>query len=400
MFMQRSSLFFLTLVVGMSVAICVHAQSEAVDMQPPREEFSTAKIVRILSETEDDAFGFQRTVQHVHLRIMSGPDAGKEFTTENGILNDRADMRMSEGETVVVRKLIEPDGSFRYLTAEKYRLSIVIWLCIFFLVLTVLFGGWMGLTSIGGLVVSILILALYVVPGIASGGNPLTISLIGSFGIACTSLYLAHGFNRRTSVALLSTLATLGIAAICAIAFVHLAKLFGMGTEESMYLQSGVFQSLQLRGLLLGGIIIGCLGVLDDVTTAQTAAIDEIRKANPSLTAKQLWIAGLSVGREHIASLINTLALAYAGASLPLLLLFKMNDGYPLWVTLNSEFLSEEIIRTLVGSSTLLFAVPISTWFAVKLLRGTSNGALHGHSHTHACARHYTSNNEVNPDRH
>jgi len=339
----------------------------------------------ILSEVEEDAFGFQRKVQQVHLRLTSGPDAGTEYSTENGILDDREDMRMSEGETIVVRKLIKSDGSVEYLTAEKYRLPFVIWIGMFFLILTVLFGGWIGLTSIGGLLVSILILALYVVPGIASGGNPMAISLIGSFGIACTSLYLAHGCSKRTSVALLSTLTTLGIAATLSIVFVHLAKLFGMGSEESMFLQSGVLQNVNLRGLLLGGIIIGCLGVLDDVTTAQTAAIDEIRKANPSLTPKQLWQAGFSVGREHIASLINTLALAYAGASLPLLLLFKTNERYPLWVTLNSEFLSEEIIRTLVGSVTLLFAVPISTWFAARLLKGSSSSSsCRGHSHLHA----------------
>ncbi|MBM3231557.1 YibE/F family protein [Candidatus Peregrinibacteria bacterium] len=383
--MKQFSLLSLALLVGVFVSFSVHAEDAALNMAPPREEFATAKVIRILIEVDDDAFGFQRKVQQVRLRLTSGPDAGTEFSTENGILNDREDMRMSEGETIVVRKLIKSDGSVEYLTAEKYRLPTVIWIGVFFLILTVLFGGWMGLTSIGGLVVSILILALYVVPGIASGGNPMTISLIGSFGIACTSLYLAHGFSKRTSVALLSTLTTLGIAATLSIVFVHLAKLFGMGTEESMYLQSGVLQNVNLRGLLLGGIIIGCLGVLDDVTTAQTAAIDEIRKANPSLTPTQLWKAGLSVGREHIASLINTLALAYAGASLPLLLLFKTNEGYPLWVTLNSEFLSEEIIRTLVGSATLLFAVPISTWFAAYFLRGGKGGSSSwGHSHTHA----------------
>lgn len=382
--MQRLLIVSSALILAMFIGIDVHAQNTQDALGVPQEGFATAKVVRILSEAKDDAFGFERITQQVWLRLMSGPDKGTDFTMENGVLNDRDDMRMIEGETLVVRKLTKTDGTVKYLTAEKYRLPMVIWLGIFFLVLTMLFGGWTGLMSIGGLAVSILILTMYVVPQIASGSNPLTVSLIGSYGIACTSLYLAHGFNRRTSVALLSTLVTLGIAATLSIVFVHLAKLFGMGTEESMYLQMGVSQSVNLRGLLLGGFIIGCLGVLDDVTTAQTAAIDEIRKANPNLSSKELWKAGVSVGREHIASLINTLALAYAGASLPLLLLFKMNEGYPLWVTLNSEFLSEEIIRTLVGSSTLLFAVPISTWLAVRLLKGSDHAPSRGgHSHVH-----------------
>ena len=151
-----------------------------------------------------------------------------------------------------------------------------------------------------------------------------------------------------------------------------------------MYLQSGLTAGVNLRGLLLGGMIIGCLGVLDDITTAQTAAVDEIRKANPNLTSKQLLQSGLSVGREHIASLINTLALAYAGASLPLLLLFQTNETFPLWVTLNSEFLAEEIVRTLVGSTTLLLAVPISTWCAARFLSNDGRPSIGGHCHGHS----------------
>jgi uncharacterized membrane protein len=152
-----------------------------------------------------------------------------------------------------------------------------------------------------------------------------------------------------------------------------------------MFLQFGQLQQVNLRGLLLGGIIIGCLGVLDDITTAQTAAIDEIGKANPKMTFKELHRAGISVGREHIASLINTLALAYVGASLPLLLLFTVQEESPFWVVLNSEFLAEEIIRTLVGSSTLLFAVPITTWLAAYFFRNDrTKPSLHtGHGHHH-----------------
>ncbi len=358
----------------------VHAQSSAI---MPKEEFMRAKVVRILQETKGEAFGFDRTSQQVILRITSGEEKGKELPMENGILGDRTDMRLTEGETVILRKM-EYEGEEKYLITEKYRLPSLLWLGGFFLVLTFLLGGIVGIRSIFGLVVSILILSLYVVPKIAAGSSPLVVSLIGSFAIACTSLYLAHGFNKRTSVALLSTLTTLSIAVVLSVIFVHVSKLFGMGSEESMYLQSGAAAGVNLRGLLLGGIIIGCLGVLDDITTAQTAAVDEIRKANPNLTSRQLQQSGLSVGREHIASLINTLALAYVGASLPLLLLFQTNETYPMWVTLNSEFLAEEIVRTLVGSTTLLLAVPISTWCAARFLSNDGKPSLGGHSHGHS----------------
>ncbi len=380
--------FFLSFAVFIGITTVVHAHSEDVaqDIEPSREEFAIATIVDILREEKDESFGFQRTTQEVLLRFTNGPHAGIEFTIMNAIMDDREDMRLSPHERVIVRLVTQSDGSVEYLIAEKYRLPALFSIGVFFLLLTILFGGWMGLQSIGGLIVSIIILATYIVPSIASGGSPILISLLGSCGIACSSLYLAHGFHKRTSVALLSTLLTLCIATVLSLLFVKYAQLFGMGSEESLYLQTGVLEHINLRGLLLGGIIIGCLGVLDDVTTGQTAAVDEIRKANPSLSTQELWKAGLSVGREHIASLINTLALAYAGASLPLLLLFQAHESYPLWVTLNSEFLAEEIIRTLVGSAALLFAVPLSTWLAVRLLKGEagpSSHPCHFHGHVH-----------------
>ena len=358
----------------------------------PHEEFSTAKVMSILGEDNSNEYGVDEKIQHVHFQIQDGPDVGKELDIDNGVINGREDMRLSAGEVVVLDRTSKSDGSVLYLVKEKYRLPSVIWLTILFIGLTVVLGRLTGLTSIIGLAASVFILIFFIIPRIIVGDDPMRICLEGAAVIACTSLYLAHGFNKRTSVALLSTIVTLGISSIVAVLYVHAAKLFGMGSEESVYLQSGALQNVDLRGLLLGGIIIGCLGVLDDVTTAQCAAIDEISKANPLLTVAGLRKAGFSVGREHIASLINTLALAYVGASLPLLLLFKTQDTYPLWVTLNGEFLAEEIIRTLVGSATLVFAVPVATYFAVLLLKakpGTGRPAHHTgvvtrHSHSHA----------------
>lgn len=325
------------------------------------DDFLSATVVSIESETKQDDGS---VVEHVHLRAIAGAYTGEEFSIDNTMIPGRADTVLNEGETVVIERLKKSDGSIDYQLKEKYRLPQMLWLVAFFLLLTFIFGGKRGLTSILGLAVSVLILLWFVIPRIVAGGNPLMISLFGSVLIACTSLYLAHGFNRRTSIAFLSTLVTLAIAAVMDIIFVFGAKLFGMGSDESLYLQMGSLQNVDLRGLLLGGIIIGCLGVLDDITTAQTATVAEISKANPALTARQLYAAGQSVGREHIASLINTLALAYVGASMPLLLLLETSTDFPLWVTLNGEFLAEEIIRTLVGSATLLVAVPISTLFA------------------------------------
>lgn len=317
------------------------------------------------------------------VELRNGPDVGKTTAVSlyDGLRS--TPIEFTPGETVVLQVLTRANGTVRYLLYETYRIPSLVFLTVLFFGLGIVLAGWTGVRSMFGLSVSIAILALFVVPQIVAGKNPLLISLIGSAGIALSSIYLSHGFNRRTSVALCSTVLTLALSTVLAMAFVHFGKLFGLGSEEALFLQSSPLATINLQGLLLGGIIIGALGVLDDITTAQTAAIDELSKANTSLTFAELFAAGTSIGREHIASLINTLALAYVGTSLPLFLLFFLNEDMPLWVTLNSEFIAEEIIRTLVGSSTLLLAVPISTWIAAKQfqLGNHTNARSCGHSH-------------------
>jgi uncharacterized membrane protein len=380
-FRPRLALSVMTLAIAASF-VPAFAQEKLNDKS--NEQFGVAKVMHIVGERHEDSMGIARTVQEVELKIESGIDAGYSWTLENSVIDGREDMRLSVGQRVVIEKQTKMNGESQYLVRETYRLPQIGWLVVFFLAITILFGGLTGIASILGLAVSVALLVLFVVPQIIAGSNPLLVSLVGAVAIACTSLYLAHGFHFRTSVALGSTLLTLVISVVVAIIFVHVARIFGMGTEEAMYLQMGALEHVDLRGLLLGGIIIGSLGVLDDVTTAQTTAIAEIARANPSLSSRELYERGSVIGREHIASLINTLALAYVGASFPLLLLFKTNSNWPFWVTLNSEFLTEEIVRTLVGSSTLLFAVPIATVFAAYAFRGGKNvSGPKGHSHTH-----------------
>jgi uncharacterized membrane protein len=360
-------------VLALAIPFAMSAQEEPIATS---DTYTTATVLEVLSTEHDDSSGFDRTIQQLLVRL----DDGTEATLENAAVTDMHSL-LRPGQTVVVERLDRPDGSVRLLGREPYRLPWVFGLLAAFFVLAVAFAGRTGFTSIIGLAVSVCILAFFVVPAIGNGSNPLLVSFAGAVAIACTSLYLAHGFSFRTSVALLSTLVTLALSLLLSIVAVRLTQLTGGGAEETVFLQLGPLQAVNLRGLLLGGIVIGALGVLDDITTTQTAAINEIKRANPRMTRAQLYRSGLSIGREHIASLVNTLALAYAGASLPLLLLFWSDANAPWWVILNSESLVEEIVRTLVGSMTLTLAVPISTWFACKLLKGDGSPAAHAHVH-------------------
>lgn len=332
----------------------------------PADVYYKGRVVRTLDKNSGDSVEGSAIVQNVLVRIESGLKKGIEVSAQNAILTNMQEGRvLRDSDEVVVVESYGIDGR-SYAIVDSYRLSSLGILALIFILCVWFFGRIRGLSSLLGLAFSISVLIFFIVPQILQGRDPFLVSVIGSLIIAFVSLYLAHGFNKRTSIALLSTVITLIFSALCSILFVTVGKLFGTGTEEALYLQIGQTENINLQGLLLGGIIIGIMGVLDDITTAQTAAVDEISKANPSLSFRELYTRGLSVGKEHIASLVNTLALAYAGVSLPLFLLFIVNKGQPLWVILNGENIAEEIVRTLVGSSALIIAVPVATFLAAR----------------------------------
>jgi uncharacterized membrane protein len=329
-------------------------------------EYYRAKVLAV--DEEGQEYEGISPVQTIKIRFLTGTAKDKELEIDNqDPIGTTAEQKIKEGDVVIVGKLqnnAQQDQGPPYLIIDKYRLPAVGLIVGLFFILALVFGRIRGAMSIGGLAFSIFILAFFIVPGIMGGKDPVVVSLIGSALIIMVSIFLAHGFNERSAIATISTFIAIGLAGTMSYYFVHMSKLFGLGSESAFYLQSGLAGSLNLRGLLLAGIIIGTLGILDDVTTTQTAAVDEIFKANKKMSFKELYAKAASVGREHIASLVNTLVLAYAGASLPLFLLITTSTSQPLWIVLNSEFVAEELVRTLVGSAALILAVPISTLLA------------------------------------
>src|SRR3989344_2689761 len=330
---------------------------------PAGLNYLTADIVKVKEEGFNEILGQEYRYQILQVKLEDGSEAELRNDIQPGAEDSQ---RVHEGESVVLSKISTEEGD-QYVIADKFRVPSVILIFALFFVLTIIFAGLKGLSSMLGLMFTIYVLIDFVVPRIVNGQDPLLISLIGSAIIAFVSIYMAHGFNKRTTVALAGTMVTIMIAMVLALFFVSVAQLSGTGSEEALLLNVSSTMQINLRGLLLGGMIFGVLGVLDDVTTAQAAAVDEIKKANPKLGFEELYQGGISVGKEHIVSLVNTLVLAYIGSSFPLLLLFSLNQGVPLWITLNSEFIMEEVIRTLVGSTALIFAVPITTVMAAFL---------------------------------
>lgn len=373
---KLSALFFILIASSFFVfPTSLFAQDVSADVSSDSvfqntQEFYFGKVTIIFSEGETPGAGFDEKFQRVNVHVSNGPDAGEDEMIEYSMTTSAFEAQKLEiGDTVIINKSVLA-GDESYVILDKFRIpGVLTGMGIFFL-LAIIFGGMRGVTSLFGLGASLAILAFAVVPAILAGHDPLLVSVIGAGCIAVVSILLAHGFNRRSGIALGATLITLIGAVLFSIFAVWLAKLSGSGTEEAIYLQLGSLPSLNLRGLLLGGMIIGTLGVLDDVTTTQVSTVEEISIADSSLTRKELYRRGLRVGREHIASLVNTLALAYAGASFPLFLLFALEGGPPLWIILNAEYVMEEVVRAVVGGAALVIAVPISTvaaaWFYGK----------------------------------
>jgi uncharacterized membrane protein len=348
------------LIVG-STFISALCMIGTVYAEEPETNYVRAHVQEMQTLTEDEY-----PVQQVELILLNGSNAGKTVHIENRLTDNREDLRILPEQTVVLLQIERPDGNTAYYFQETFRLPSLLWIFCGFLILTILIGKRRGLMSLIGLAVSISIITFVILPLIVTGWNAFAVSSIGAFLIACSTILISHGCNRRSILALIATCITLVCAIALAAITVRFVSLFGLGSEESVFLRLDPSLHIDPRGLLLASIIIGALGVLDDITTSQVAAIDEISKANPEYEFKKLYRSGSSVGHEHIASMINTLALAYVGTSLPMFLLFSLEKGAPVWVTINSAFLAEEIIRTLVGSSALLLATPIATFLAAR----------------------------------
>lgn len=341
--------------------------SAAEDTAVHEYEPNTYALGEILSVVEEGIENFgvmDEAYQLVLVEVISGENAGDVITIEYRSSSlGFSHVRLDKGDSVILVHMVDARGSTYYIQ-DHFRLPVVLALAIFFGLLAIVLGRWRGMMSLIGLGVSLIILTSFVVPQIMQGGNPMVVSAVGATAIAMSSLFLAHGFTKRTTLAFAATMFVLVLAFALAYVTVMWSTLSGASTEEAVFLQVGYLQTLDLRGLLLGGLVIGALGVLDDVTTAQVAAVEEIARANRALNTNELYKRGIAVGREHIASLVNTLALAYVGASFPLFLLFSLPDNPPLWVIINSESVTEELLRGLIGGSALMLAVPVSTALA------------------------------------
>ncbi len=369
---------FLFLLIMLSQAPSVSAQTTyQTDVAQQAYPYYRATVKNVLNERivnlNDAAPGYIQELQ------LQRQDTGEKLTLTIGSefqpLNQQ--QRLKPGSKVLLTEQMTGEGTMEYVIADVYRLPLLAWLLVGFLALVVVVARWQGLFSIVGMMVSLGILTMYIVPQILHGTSPMLVSIVGAGFIAAITVYVCHGFSWHSHVALASMISTLAAVTGLSYLAVRFAQLVGLGSEEAYFLQFGTTANINLQGLLLGGIVLGALGILDDITIAQTSTVKQLFLANSDLSPTELYERALAVGKDHVASLVNTLVLAYAGANLPLFLLFTINKSIPWWVTLNNEIIAEEVVRTLVGSIGLVIAVPLSTLLAVMTLHYQRSARAH-----------------------
>ncbi|MFD3696706.1 YibE/F family protein [Streptomyces sp. NPDC058646] len=304
------------------------------------------------------------------VEVGSGPDKGRTFVE---IVQPGAPRQLEDGQEVVVAFAPDAPRDLQYSVIDVNRKLPMTLLAAIFAVSVVLVGRLRGLFALIALVISFGVLTLFILPAILQGSNPLVVAVVGASAIMLIALYMCHGLTARTSVAVLGTLVSLLLIGLLGSLFIDWAFLSG-NTDDNTGLIHGLYPNIDMSGLLLAGVIIGSLGVLDDVTVTQTSAVWELHHADPSMGPRALYRAAIRIGRDHIASVVNTLVLAYAGAALPLLLLFSIANS-SMGSVANSELVAEEIVRTLVGSIGLVASVPVTTALAALVVSADRPGA-------------------------
>ncbi|MBC2642737.1 MULTISPECIES: YibE/F family protein [unclassified Rhodococcus (in: high G+C Gram-positive bacteria)] len=312
------------------------------------------------------AYECQRSI----VDIESGPNSGTQTLLEIIPGPGQPDLRV--GENIRLARQTDVNGTTEYSFEDFARGLPVTLIALAFAVVVIAVARWRGFRALVGIVVSFGVLVLFTLPALLDGQPAIPVALVSGAVILYAVLYLAHGVSLRTSSALLGTLASMLLAAVLSYATIEMTRLTGLSEEQNTNVQTYI-QHVSITGLLLAGFIIGSLGVLNDVTITQAASAFELASLDPGASRRQIFGSAMRVGRDHIASTVYTLVLAYAGGALPLLLLFTV-AGRSIQDVLLSDAVAIEIVRSAVGGIALALSVPLTTAIAVMLARPIGAG--------------------------
>lgn len=333
-----------------------------------------AKVIKVTDQRTEDLLDIKNTIQTLDVELLQGPQKGTIVSMENDFTI------LKKGDRFYLNHNKHIDGKEVYTFVNVDRRGALFFLFLVFIAAVIIFGRWQGVRSLIALAMSFVAILFILIPGILNGWNPLMASFLVAGGILFAAIFFTHGFNRESSVAFSGTMIAVVLSGLFAIFAVHITKLSGFAAEESVYLNFNTGGTLNFTALLLGAFIIGFLGVLDDIAITQAAVVTELYDTNPEISRIEVYKRAMRIGREHVGALVNTLVLAYTGASLPLILYFKLSPtGFG--TTVNLEIFATEIVRIIVGSIGLILTVPIVTLLAVKYLKGYKSKHAHHHHH-------------------
>ncbi len=374
--------------VGVWLFLCLSFFVSPVQAQEVHQEFQEtvkAEVIEITAQYERDIMGTgaTTTVQEMRIQIKGGLREGEVVRLDNDLVV------LEEGDKIFVNRLQSIDGAEYYVFKDVERRLPLLILVGIFVLLVIWLSGMQGVRAVLSLGLSIGSIIFLLIPALLAGYSPALTSLVIAGLILSVTLFFTHGFKPRVFITFLGTFGAVFATCVIAWIWVEWMRFTGFSDDSSVYLNFATGGTIDLTGLLLGGIIIGLLGVLDDVSITQASVVQELKGANPQFGFKDLYQRALRVGRDHVGSLVNTLALAYAGASLPMLLLFAYSDSSMIMLV-NQEVLAAEVLRIVVGSIGLILAVPFTTamaawYFKDKFVDPNEDaGHSHGHSHGHA----------------
>lgn len=361
----------------LAVSFCHRVYAQEARLIPDTESFHKAKVLSAVSQEHGGLHQKGEVSQEVRVELLDGSSKGRVVTFGNDAT------QVSSGDMVYIRHIVDHlHGDEYFSVADPYRLPVVGSVCLLFFVLIGIFGGTQGLRGLISLSGSVVLIVYVLIPNVYQGVSAVYVSLGVALLITTVGSYITHGFTRTTSSAVLGMIVTVCITGLVTYYGVYGGKLTGFSSEESTYLSLNTQGAIDMVGLLFGGMMIGLLGVLYDIAIGQAVAIEELYRMGNQVSRKEVYARGIRIGKEHIGALVNTLAIAYVGASLPLLLLVTRSDS-GFWFIVNSEIFATEIIRIAVGGIGLVLAVPVTTAIASYMLYGKTETQARHHGHRH-----------------
>jgi len=372
---SKTSVWFLILFF---LPTFIQAQTVHQDFQ----ETIPAEVLEVVSESEQEVIGTGATkrVQEVKVKLKAGDRKDQVVTIENEVVV------LEAGDDIYVSRIVTIGGE-EYITYLDFERRPVLFIVLgLFIALLLFFSRWQGVRALLSLAGSVAAIFFLLVPALLAGYNPAATTIAIAAIIMAFVLFGTHGFCPRSYIAFAGTVTAVAVTSAIAIISVDIMRLTGFSSDASVYLNFATNGQLDLGGLLIGSIIIGLLGVLDDVSVTQASVVQELKSANPSLNMFGLYSRAINVGRDHIGSLVNTLALAYTGVALPLILLYSKTESSWL-LSLNQEVIAVELLRIIVGSIGLILAVPATTavaaWYWHNREVVSDGGSPHHHHHHH-----------------